>query len=61
MTVPLSSRTLFSAGKVHEIADASEAAGAGAVVSFNPLTDHQRGTLEQIFGCPVITRDELDT
>jgi hypothetical protein len=29
MTVPLSSRTLFSAGKVHEIADASEAAGAG--------------------------------
>jgi 50S ribosomal subunit-associated GTPase HflX len=60
MNLPLSSRTLFSAGKVREIADAREAANAGAVISFNTLTDHQREALEQIFGCPVICRDELD-
>jgi GTP-binding GTPase N-terminal len=60
MNLPLSSRTLFGAGKVREIADAREAANAGAVISFNALTDHQRGVLEQIFGCPIIDRDELD-
>jgi 50S ribosomal subunit-associated GTPase HflX len=53
MTVPYSSRTLVSSGKVREIAAACETTGADAVIFLDDLTDHQRRTLSGIFGCPV--------
>ncbi|MFI6451743.1 hypothetical protein ACIBF6_09320 [Streptosporangium amethystogenes] len=59
MDRPYSSRTLVSAGKVGEIARACEESGAGAVVFLNPLTDHQRNVLAEIFGCPAISSVDL--
>lgn len=64
MNLPLSDRTLFSAGKVREIAETCDAADAGAVVTYNRLTDRQRRALRralrQAFGCPVLCWDEVD-
>lgn len=54
MTLPYSSRTLLSAGKVREVAEARERAGADAVVFVAPLTAHQREVLAELFACPVV-------
>jgi 50S ribosomal subunit-associated GTPase HflX len=55
MVLPLSRRTLISAGKVHEIALVRQETGASAVIFLNTLTDHQRAALEDAFGCQVLT------
>jgi 50S ribosomal subunit-associated GTPase HflX len=59
MSHPFSSRTLFRAGKIREIAVAREETGAVGVVFVNALTEHQRAALEEIFGCPVFCSAEL--
>jgi 50S ribosomal subunit-associated GTPase HflX len=59
MTAPFSRRTLVSPGKAREVADACRDAGADAVVFANPLTDHQRTVLAEMFACPVFSRDDL--
>ncbi|WP_319943778.1 HflX-like GTP-binding protein [Nocardia aurantia] len=59
MSEPYSSRTLMSAGKVHEIAEACARTNAAAVVFSNELTDRQRTVLTRICGRPVFGRDDL--
>ena len=54
-----SRRTLVSPGKAREMAQACQTAKVGAVVFVNPLTQHQRTVLGDMFGCPVISGDEL--
>ncbi|MGW5559381.1 HflX-like GTP-binding protein [Micromonospora sp. NPDC003944] len=56
---PFSRRTLLSPGKAGEVADACRQGGAGVVVFANPLTDHQRAVLTDMFGCLVITGEDL--
>ncbi|MES9810274.1 hypothetical protein [Streptomyces sp. CS081A] len=53
--LPLSPRTLLGAGKVREVAEVRERAGAGAVVFLNPLTPRQHGILADCLGCPVVS------
>lgn len=60
MARPFSRRTLLREGKVREIAQRCQADGIGAVVLVNPLTDRQRQILEEHFGCPVLTRSDLE-
>ncbi|MCB5163966.1 hypothetical protein LG634_03830 [Streptomyces bambusae] len=55
MSRPFSPRTLIRMGKAREVAAAREEAGADAVVFVNPLTEHQRGVLSDLFGCPAIS------
>lgn len=55
MSWPLSSRTLIRRGKAQEVLVVREAAGADAVVFVNPLTDHQRRVLTELFGCPAVS------
>lgn len=59
MSAPFSRRTLLSAGKAREVAEASRAAGVRAVVFVNPLTDHQRSVLGELFGCTVLSGEDL--
>ncbi|MEU6025259.1 hypothetical protein [Micromonospora sp. NPDC047134] len=59
MAVPFSRRTLLSPGKAREIAQACRAAGVGVAVFVNPLTKHQRAVLGGMFGCSVISGDDL--
>jgi 50S ribosomal subunit-associated GTPase HflX len=59
MTSPFSRRTLLSPGKAREVADASRAAGAGAAVFLNPLTEHQRAVLGDLFNCLVMSNEDL--
>ena len=56
---PFSRRTLLSPGRAREVADACRQRGAGVVVFANPLTDHQRAVLTDMFGCPVLTGEDL--
>ena len=58
MASPLSRRTLLSSGKVREVADACRAAGVAVAVFVNPLTEHQRTVLGDMFGCPVVSGDD---
>ncbi|WP_040478520.1 hypothetical protein [Longispora albida] len=58
---PYSSRTLMSHGKIREIAAAQAHTQAVAVVFCNDVTDRQRRALEQLIGCPVLSRAALDT
>ncbi|MFC8294884.1 hypothetical protein ACFUJ0_19860 [Streptomyces sp. NPDC057242] len=58
-SLPFSSRTLLSRGKVHEVAEVRERTGADAVVFLNGLTGHQRLSLTGIFGCPVVGLAEI--
>jgi 50S ribosomal subunit-associated GTPase HflX len=58
MTLPYSSRTLMSSGKVREVAALCERSGADAVVFLNALTEHQRQVLTEIFGCPTVSLTE---
>ncbi|MEU4424286.1 hypothetical protein AB0F81_27000 [Actinoplanes sp. NPDC024001] len=55
MSAPLSRRTLLSPGRAREVAEACRAAGVDVAVFANPLTDHQRAVLTDLFGCPVIS------
>ncbi|WP_410821871.1 hypothetical protein [Micromonospora sp. 050-3] len=56
---PLSRRTLLSPGRAREVADACRQGGVGVVVFVNPLTDHQRAVLTDMFGCLVLSGDDL--
>ncbi len=60
MTRPLSRQTLLGAGKVREITERCQKDHIGAVVFVNALTEHQRLILEERFGCPVLSRVELE-
>ncbi|WP_199853946.1 hypothetical protein [Plantactinospora sp. BB1] len=59
MTSPFSRRTLLGPGKAREIAQASRAAGVDVAVFVNPLTEHQRTVLGDMFGCLVISGEDL--
>lgn len=59
MTTPFSRRTLLSRGKAREVADACRAYGVGVAVFVNPLTDHQRAVLSDMFGCVVLSGEDL--
>ncbi|MDI6105591.1 hypothetical protein QLQ12_44130 [Actinoplanes sp. NEAU-A12] len=59
MTSPFSRRTLLSSGKAREVADACRSAGVEVAVFVNPLTEHQRTVLGDLFGCPAIGSDDL--
>lgn len=59
MTESFSRRTLVSAGKADEIARACRAAQVGIVVFVNPLTTYQRAVLGDMFGCLVISGEDL--
>ena len=59
MDRPYSARTLMSTGKVYEIAEACTETRATVVVFFNDLTGRQQTVLTEIFGCPVLSRSDL--
>lgn len=59
MTESFSRRTLISPGKAREIAQACRAAEVGVAVFVNPLTKHQRAVLGDMFGCLVISGEDL--
>lgn len=59
MDQPYSGRTLMSAGKIDEMAEACAHARADAVIFYNELTDRQRKTLTEIFGCAVFSLQDL--
>ncbi|MET8197897.1 hypothetical protein [Micromonospora taraxaci] len=59
MAMPFSRRTLISSGKAREIAQACRAAQVEVAVFANPLTKHQRAVLGDIFGCLVISGEDL--
>jgi 50S ribosomal subunit-associated GTPase HflX len=61
MAVPISRRTLLSPGKAREIAQACQAAEVGVAVFMNPLTEHQRAVLGDMFGCLMISGEDLFT
>ena len=56
---PLLRRTLLSAGKARDIAQACRAAGVAVAVFVNLLTGHQRVVLAEMFGCLVISGEDL--
>lgn len=57
---PLSRQTLLRAGKIREIAKSCQDDQINAVVLVNAITEHQRLTLEERFGCTVLSRTELE-
>ena len=59
MAWPLSRRTLLSPGKVREVAEACRSGRVAAAVFLNPLTEHQRAVLGDLFDCPVVSSDDL--
>ncbi|MFI6226046.1 hypothetical protein ACIBCR_01860 [Micromonospora echinospora] len=59
MTAPFSRRTLLSPGKAREVAQACRAAEIGIAVFANPLTKHQQIVLGEMFGCLVISGEDL--
>jgi 50S ribosomal subunit-associated GTPase HflX len=59
MASPFSRRTLLSSGKVREVADACRSAEVAVAVFLNPLTEHQRNVLSDMFDCPVVSSDDL--
>lgn len=59
MTEPFSRRTLLSPGKAREVAQACLAAKVAVAVFVNPLTNHQRAVLGDLFGCIVISGEDL--
>ena len=59
MALPFSRRTLLSPGKAREVAQACRAAEVGVTVFVNPLTEHQRDVLGDMFGCLVVSSDGL--
>ncbi|MEV0326617.1 hypothetical protein AB0H63_09210 [Micromonospora echinospora] len=61
MTVPFSRRTLLSPGKAREVAQACRAAEVRVAVFVNPLTEHQQSVLSEMFGCFVVSGEDLFT
>ena len=59
MNTPFSRRTLISPGKAREIARACRESDVAVAVFVNPLTAHQRGALSAMFGCPVISGEDI--
>jgi 50S ribosomal subunit-associated GTPase HflX len=59
MSTPYSRRTLLSPGKARELAETCRTAGIGVAVFANPLTTHQRAVLADMFGCPVISGEDI--
>ncbi|MFD3664510.1 hypothetical protein ACFWVF_28605 [Streptomyces sp. NPDC058659] len=58
MTLPYSSRTLLSSGKIREVAEACAEADADVVVFVATLTDHQRRVLTATLGRPAVSLAE---
>lgn len=58
MTLPYSSRTLLSSGKVREVAAVCEGTDADVVVFVASLTKRQQQVLTGIFDCPVVDLSE---
>ncbi|MEU7776652.1 hypothetical protein ACIP95_21855 [Micromonospora parva] len=56
---PFSRRTLLSPGRARDVADACQQFGVGVAVFVNPLTDHQRAVLTDMFGCLVLSGEDL--
>ncbi|MFE6710599.1 hypothetical protein [Streptomyces sp. NPDC057695] len=61
MTLPYSSRTLLSYGKVREVASRSQETNATAVVFTTTLTSRQRRTLTNMLGRPAISLSDIVT
>jgi 50S ribosomal subunit-associated GTPase HflX len=61
MADPFSRRTLLSPGKAREVGQACRDRGVDVAVFVNSLTDLQRSALADIFGCLVVTGDDLAT
>lgn len=61
MSLPFSARTLLSYGKVREVAEAGEQAGAAAVVFVATLTQRQRRTLTTMLGRPALSLSDVLT
>lgn len=59
MSLPFSSRTLLSYGKVREVAEACEQAGADAVVFVASLTERQRRVLTAMLGRPAVSLSDV--
>jgi 50S ribosomal subunit-associated GTPase HflX len=59
MSLPFSSRTLLSYGKVREVAEACERTGADAVVFVAAVTERQRHTLTAVLGRPALSLSEV--
>jgi 50S ribosomal subunit-associated GTPase HflX len=54
-----SRRALLSPGRAREVADACRRRGVDVAVFANPLTDHQRVVLKDMFGCFVMSGEDL--
>lgn len=61
MTLPYSSRTLLSSGKVLEVAACCDEVEADLVVFAGPVTERQRKVLTGIFGRPAVGLVGIDT
>ena len=61
MSLPFSSRTLLSYGKIREVADVCDQAGADAVVFVAEVTERQRRTLTAMLGRPALGLSEVLT
>ncbi|MFF2197847.1 hypothetical protein [Streptomyces sp. NPDC058157] len=61
MSLPFSSRTLLSSGKVREVARACDQAAADAVIFVNTLTTHQQRILTVMLGCPALDLTDIVT
>jgi 50S ribosomal subunit-associated GTPase HflX len=59
MSMPFSSRTLLSYGKVREVAESAEQASAAAVVFVATLTPRQRRTLTAMLGRPAVSLSDV--
>ncbi|MEU8158449.1 hypothetical protein AB0B94_32740 [Micromonospora sp. NPDC048986] len=56
---PFSRRTLLSPGRAREVAEACRQRGVRVAVFANPLTGHQRAVLTDVFGCLVMSGEDL--
>ncbi|WP_247706128.1 hypothetical protein [Streptomyces liliiviolaceus] len=61
MTLPYSSRTLLSYGKVRETAELCARTEADAAVFLTPLTERQRHVLPRLLGRPAVSLADVLT
>ncbi|WP_377273460.1 hypothetical protein [Peterkaempfera sp. SMS 1(5)a] len=61
MSLPYSSRTLLSHGKVRELAQACDQANADAVIFVTSLTERQQRTLTAMLGRPAVSLPDILT
>ena len=59
MSLPYSSRTLLSNGKVREVAQACDQANADAVIFVATLTERQQRTLTDMLGRPAVSLTDI--